>query len=196
MKSLKIGAILLGLMLSSVVPSPVQAQYAVKNSLFGNGNGKLGSGSYQLHGSAGQPMTGRLGNAANNHRLGFWEIPPSLVAPAQVALGGATQPGFTPTLDWSNGFAVTGYTLEYAGDAGFTGATTLTGISASQYTFPSPLADGTYFWRVKAVGPCSQSGSSATDSFVIIPTFTEWTVFLLAAAMMGYALRRQRNPMR
>ena len=51
----------------------------------------------------------------------------------------------------------------------------------SEYTFPTILADGTYYWHVKAIG--SESAFSTTDSFVIIPTFSQWTVIVLALTM-------------
>ena len=59
----------------------------------------------------------------------------------------------------------------------------------STYTFPTPLADGTYHWRVKSVGAGSlESSFSATDTFVIIPAFGPWTVPLLALAMIAYMI--------
>ena len=187
MKKLTICPLLAALvLLASGIPAP--AQYALKYSQFSNGTAKLSGGSSQLQGSAGLFQSGRLSNAANALRGGFWEHPPSLAAPTQVAVGGATQPSFTPTLDWGDGFGVNSYTLEYAHNAGFTDSKTITNLTASQYTFPAPLADGTYFWRVKAIGPCAESGFSAADSFVIIPTLGEWTLLLLALAMLGYML--------
>ena len=188
MKSLKTNALLLGFILGLVSSAPAPAQYALKNSLFSNGSAQLSGGSFQLQGSAGLFPAGRLSNSSNVLRGGFWENPPSLVAPTQVAVGGAAQPSFKPTLDWGDGFGVNSYTLEYAHNAGFTDATTITNITASQYTFPTPLADGTFFWRVKAIGPCAESGFSAADSFVIIPTLGEWTMLLLALTMLGYML--------
>jgi len=109
-----------------------------------------------------------------------------------VDFSGLSAPPFTPTLDWNDVANAASYTLEYAENVGFTGATTVTGLTVSQFTFPSPLADGTYFWRVNAVAAnASEIAFSSVDSFVIIPTFTQWTVILLAFAMMGYLVLRQ-----
>jgi hypothetical protein len=74
--------------------------------------------------------------------------------------------------------------------------------------------DGTYYWRVRAVASSqtvyagtsgggafaftiypstNQSSFSAANSFAVIPTFTEWTVILLATGMMGYMVWYRRR---
>ena len=110
-----------------------------------------------------------------------------IAVPTLVPFNGSTASGFTPTLDWNDAANAVSYTLEYADNAGFTGSTTVPGLTLSQFTFGAPLVDGTYFWRVKSVAAdAAESAFSSADSFVIIPTFTEWTVMLLAMAMAGY----------
>ena len=117
-----------------------------------------------------------------------------LTAPTLVTANStALQRHLSITLDWSDVTGATSYTLEYANNSGFTGSTTVTGVTASQYTFSSPPADGTYYWRVKAVGSGVESSFSAANNFAIIPTFTEWTVVLLAMAMMGYMIWYRRR---
>ena len=107
--------------------------------------------------------------------------------PVLVPLGGATQEGATPTLDWQDVAGAASYTVEYASDPGFLSAVAATGILESQFTIPTPLVDGTFYWRVKAVGPGGESGFSLVDSFVIIPLLSAWTVAATAMAMILYA---------
>lgn len=104
--------------------------------------------------------------------------------------------------------------MEYANNSGFTRSTTVTGIAATSYTFPTTPVDGTYYWRIRAVagpqtvyagtsgggayaftisGSSNPGGFSSANSFAIIPTFTEWTVILLATGMMGYMIWHQRR---
>lgn len=117
----------------------------------------------------------------------------TLSAPALVtASGTAFQRPATITLDWSDVSGATSYTLEYAGNAGFTGSTTVAGIGTSQYSLPA-LVDGTYYWRVKAVGAGGESSYSSASIFGVIPTFEEWTVILLASAMIAYGVWYQRR---
>ena len=115
-----------------------------------------------------------------------------LPPPVLIPFNGATQEGFTPTLDWDDVDGAVSYTLEYADNASFNGTTVISGITESQYTIPTPLTDGTYYWRVKAIAADgTQSSFSTSDSFVIIPTFTEWTALLLAIGMIGYLFWRK-----
>ncbi|OGG50321.1 MAG: hypothetical protein A3F84_06650 [Candidatus Handelsmanbacteria bacterium RIFCSPLOWO2_12_FULL_64_10] len=108
----------------------------------------------------------------------------------------AFQRGLTVTLDWNDVSGATGYTLEYASNSSFTGSTTVTGIAVSEHSFTSPSTDGTYYWRVKAVGSSGESSFSSANSFAVIPTFTEWTVLLLASAMIAYVVWHQRRRVR
>ena len=115
----------------------------------------------------------------------------ALAAPTLTVFSGVTLPTTAPTLDWSDVTGATSYTLQYASDAAFTvNDVTVAGLAVSEYTFSTPLADGTYFWHVRALG--SESDYSATDSFAIIPTFTQGAVILLALAMAGYMWWRLR----
>ena len=114
-------------------------------------------------------------------------------APTLVDFVGLSQPPFTPTLDWSDMAGAATYTLEYANNAGFTGSTLETGIAVSQFTFSTGLAQETFFWRARGVGAGGEQGAfSTSDSFNIIPTFTEWVMILLALVMAAYVLFRLR----
>ena len=114
--------------------------------------------------------------------------------PVLVGFSGATQATSAPSLDWNDAAGATSYTLEWATNAGFTSSTTTTSHTASTFTFPTRLADGTYHWRVKSVGAGAlESSFSATDTFVIIPAFGPWTVPLLALAMIAYMVWYNRK---
>ena len=114
--------------------------------------------------------------------------------PVLVEFSGATQATKAPSLDWNDAAGATSYTVEWANNAGFTSSTTTTGLTASTFTFPTRLADGTYHWRVKSVGAGAlESSFSATDTFVIIPAFGPWTVPLLALAMIAYMVWYNRR---
>ena len=79
--------------------------------------------------------------------------------PVLTAFAGATAASTAPTLDWSDVTDAVTYTLQYANDGAFTvNPVTVTGITTSQFTFPAPLADGTYFWRVKTITCCRPGG--------------------------------------
>ena len=118
----------------------------------------------------------------------------ALVTPVLAVFGGVTIDDITPFLDWDDVAGASTYTVEYANNSDFTGSTEVSGIGQSQYTIPTTLVGGTYYWRVQAEGSGTASGYSASDSFVIIPTFTEWVVILLATAMMGYVVWHFRHP--
>ena len=137
-----------------------------------------------------------LGAAQVDDDITWWENA-GLATPVLVGLSGATLTDKTPTLDWSDATGATSYTLQYADNAGFTDAIEVTDIGASRYTIPVYLGDATYYWRVKSVDADGlESAYSASDSFVIIPTFGEWTVLLLGLGMVAYWVwyRRPRLP--
>ena len=119
---------------------------------------------------------------------------PLLAAPILVDFEGLTTMPYTPTLEWNDVNNAVSYTLEWSNDAAFTTSTVVSGITQSQYTFSEQLALDTYYWRVKTIdADGEESAYSGADSFVIIPTFTEWTVVLLGMTMMGYLVWRLRG---
>lgn len=176
-----------------LLATATQAQYAVAHSAFVGGAGKLSGDSRHLLTTVGQAAAGSASGAIYTHRIGVRQRPVVLAAPALVAFAGANAAGVQPSLDWNDGFGAVTYTLEYADNSGFTSSTTASGITSSTYTFPSPLADGTYFWRVKALGAGTLgSALSSADSFVIIPLFAAGTLVALALAMGSYLWWRAR----
>ncbi len=78
----------------------------------------------------------------------------------------------TPTLTWNRVSWAARYDIQLANNSTFTGATTQNAGNNLEYTWPSPLGIGTYYWRVRAcstLGACDGSWS-AWDSFVVQPS--------------------------
>jgi hypothetical protein len=94
---------------------------------------------------------------------------PALISPSN----GVKTNDATPTLDWGDVTDPSGvtYDLQVASDANFSSPIiNQTGLDVSNYT-ASPLAGGTYYWRVKAVdGANNESSWSTAWSFAIDTT--------------------------
>jgi len=74
----------------------------------------------------------------------------------------------TPSLEWDDVTGAATYTLQYSDQSDFSVNTEVTGITESNYTIPSALSDGTWFWRVKAIDAEGTAGWwSWTDDFVV-----------------------------
>ena len=84
---------------------------------------------------------------------------------ALARFNGASVFDASPTLDWADVTGTASYTLEYADNSGFSGSTTVTGITASQLT--PDLGDGTFFWRVKSISSGATYRFTTTDNFVV-----------------------------
>ena len=94
---------------------------------------------------------------------------PTLISPAN----GAGIDDDTPTFDWSDVTDPSSvhYTIEVDDDAGFSSPIINVGVPASQHTAASALADGRYYWRVKAEDRLGNSSSpSAAWSFDVDTT--------------------------
>ncbi len=123
-------------------------------------------------------------------------------APVLVAFDGAVfRRDTTLMLDWDEAPGAVSYTLEYADNPAFARSTTVTGVTASEYLLtgsanpaidgslsPAPLAGGSYYWRVKAVGEGVESAFSTVDSFVLASPFPTWTLVLVGAGLAGYGV--------
>jgi len=101
-----------------------------------------------------------------------WQFAIDTVAPGVPALTAYTPDptnDSTPLLEWSNVSDAENYTLKYATDSGFTQyVTTITGITTYNYQITSPLADSTWYWRVKSIDAANnESGYSSYDSFTV-----------------------------
>ncbi len=103
--------------------------------------------------------------------------------PTMVMLSVSNNETLSPTISWDAVAGADHYRLEWNSTSVITEATS--------YTF-SGLSNGTYNLTVYAVDGNGSDLASGTTSFVVIPTFTEWMVLLLALAMMAYLLFRSR----
>ncbi len=74
MKHAKISLILLVLLISLVFQSRAEAQFAVPNSVLGNGGALLTGSDNRIVGTIGQPVIGITSNSNNIKALGFWHI--------------------------------------------------------------------------------------------------------------------------
>ncbi len=108
----------------------------------------------------------------------------ALPAPRFLTSDATIAGGMAPALDWDDVPGASTYALEYADNSGFTGLTSVTGLSSSAYTLPGPVADGTWYWRVYAVNGTTSAASSVV-SFLAIPLCDPAALALLAAAMTG-----------
>ena len=70
-----------------------------------------------------------------------------------------------PILDWEVVDDAQHYVVEYASNADFSRAFQSGDMPASQYTIPSPLSDGQWFWRVAAVDAADNQSPWSTGSF-------------------------------
>jgi hypothetical protein len=93
-------------------------------------------------------------------------VPPGVPALISPADGSFTSDN-TPELTWSSSAEANTYTLEYADNAGFTGAIEVSDLSDTTYT-PPALADGDWYWHVKAVDEAlNESSYSTAWSFTV-----------------------------
>jgi len=88
---------------------------------------------------------------------------PVLVSPAD----GSYTSDVTPELVWNPSTDAVSYTLEYADNPGFTGATEVSGLTDTTRTLPV-LAQGQWYWHVKAIDlALNESAYSADWSFTV-----------------------------
>lgn len=74
----------------------------------------------------------------------------------------------TPTLTWSGLTWAFNYEIQIANNISFSNAMAYPAGNSIEFTLPSPLANGTYYWRVRACSPATKCGGwSAADSFTI-----------------------------
>jgi hypothetical protein len=72
MKNTKISIILIGFAIALILTEQVKAQYAIKQSVLGNGGTIVSDNTHRLVGTVGQPGIGRVNSALNIHKAGFW----------------------------------------------------------------------------------------------------------------------------
>ena len=90
-------------------------------------------------------------------------------APVLIDIGNTDEN--EPSLDWENVTGTSYYIVEYADNSDFNSSITVANIAPSDYTASSALADGTWYWRVKAVDAAGNvSGWSSTGIFTVDTT--------------------------
>jgi hypothetical protein len=72
MKNIKITIIFISFAVALILTEKVMAQYAIKQSVLGNGGTALNNGGHRLVGTVGQPGIGRVSSAIDIHKAGFW----------------------------------------------------------------------------------------------------------------------------
>ncbi len=91
--------------------------------------------------------------------------PPMLLSPVDNAAVESGRPGFSWSTNAGEGAS---YTIEIAGDSSFAAMIMNEKTAAGQYSAGSDLADGKYFWRVKAANSQGKAGDfSPARSFTI-----------------------------
>jgi hypothetical protein len=102
--------------------------------------------------------------------------PPVLVAPASGSFTGDR----TPTFAWSPVTVAASYDVQVDDDAGFGSPEIDIKTASTEYTPTSPLATGSWHWRVRACNVCGESGWSS-----------EWTLTIAdRKATLPLCLRR------
>jgi hypothetical protein len=96
-----------------------------------------------------------------------WTFDAAALTRTAVPIGphdGATTATATPQLSWSGSASADRYTVQYSREPDFSNATvTLGGLQTTTAAPPQPLADGIYYWRVKAL-PDESTGYGAAFS--------------------------------
>ena len=94
--------------------------------------------------------------------------PPQLVSPAEGALttGNTDPPVGVPTLRWKASSGATRYHVQISSSAGFASPADESNTTALAYTPRVALADGTYYWRVRAGTMLEWGSYSQSRSFV------------------------------
>jgi nitrogen fixation protein FixH len=110
----------------------------------------------------------------------YWTIVIDTVAPGLPTLlspsNGAGISVNTPTFTWSAATdatsGVASYTLQIDTSPSFNSGNlrTITGITGTSYTVTSPLADGTWYWRVRAVDNAGNTGTYTNHWSIVIDT--------------------------
>lgn len=105
--------------------------------------------------------------------LGFWlfggDGGPDLAVPTPLtpADGALVENTRQPSVSWQTNTPGANVVLEYADNPDFANSRTRANITDTMFTFRVELEDGTYYWRLWALGPEGRVGPSAVRSFEI-----------------------------
>lgn len=108
--------------------------------------------------------------AINQAGVSEWSAPRALntESAANAAPDRAFYQTATPTLTWNRITWATRYELQVANNSGFSGATIYPGDDTLTFTFPTPLGNGTYFWRIRGCSSPTSCGSwNSASSFLV-----------------------------
>ena len=117
-------------------------------------------------------------NAKNPTQTSQWSIvwdfrtlgvlsAPTLESP----INGKTGVSVTPTFTWAAATGATSYTLAYATNSNFSGATTVPLGNVLTYALTTPLICNTqYWWHIKATNSCGTSDWSSVRNFTTLGT--------------------------
>jgi hypothetical protein len=148
--------------------------YCINSYSIDGGAGTITTAPYTLRGTVGQMESGVSTGSGYAVAGGVARLPASAVIVPALPAAAPIRNYFVisnPTLSWNRLTYATGYRVELARNATFTpilqfddtlSSTTLT------WTPPIALANGTYYWRVKAkTGPTTYGPYSLVQSFVV-----------------------------
>src|SRR3989344_3884150 len=88
----------------------------------------------------------------------------------------------TPTWSWSastdsgTGLAATAYTVQWSKDSSFTSGVSSTTSADTSFTQPTSLADGTWYFRVKATDAVGNSSAYSSAGTITIDTYVPATL--------------------
>ena len=91
---------------------------------------------------------------------------PSIISPAN----GSTVNIGTPSFTWGRAVGATTYQLVVSSDVGFSSPTIQVNLTSNSYSTPTPLTNGTYYWRVGAFEGNGFLGWSETAKFIVQAT--------------------------
>jgi len=140
---------------------------------------------------ANEPTLSRWSDAQSfNTVIGSELLAPQLLAPA----AGETILSKKPTFQWSAIGWGDKYDIQVATDAGFAAASLVINQNLGNvqaYQAPSDLANGTYYWHVKAKSDTSQTAWSSTGTFTIaknLPGQAQTAGWVWALIVIGIVL--------
>lgn len=133
MKSITLSLTLLTLAIGLIFHQPVEAQFAVRNSTFGNGGGIVGNSSFRIASTVGQPGVGETSGASFVASTGFAPIQERFAAKIGIATPSGSNVAVQP-LD------------------------STTGTNPATVTFSTVTEDGTTSLRTVTAGPPPPQG--------------------------------------
>ena len=147
------------------------AQNSSSNSPFFWNITNLDDGTYYLNATANNSLG--VGNSTGTRTLGIDTtppLPPTLISPVNED----RTTDNTPAFNWSDSVelnAVDTYHFQLAYDSAFSAGNIthdIEGLSASAYTLPSGLIDGTYYWRIRANDTTGNGYGEWSENFTVV----------------------------